>query len=173
MDPTFLYTFEFILEESEDCALIPGDFLTFYDVWDLSAGDDFFDYLSDHPPTSPGLPNLWIVSTPSTGSTPIGESPPDDPNLENVTFTYVGPMVVGPVGVDTSLGFFTFVIEQPFLQTNLVFASQINGGIGEDCIIVDTIAIERVIPEPSTVVTLGLGVVVLGAFGLSKRKRKA
>jgi hypothetical protein len=99
--------------------------------------------------------------------------PTDDPNLENVTFTYVGPMVVGPVPVDTSLGFFTFVIEQPLLQTDLVFASQINGGIGDDCIIVDTIAIERVIPEPSTVVTLGLGVVVLGAFGLSKRKRKA
>jgi hypothetical protein len=41
----------------------------------------------------------WSTSTQLTGTTPSLENPSDSPGLENVTFTYTGAVVSGPVDI--------------------------------------------------------------------------
>jgi hypothetical protein len=59
----------------------PGTFFTIYDVPGLESASV----------SAPG----WFVSVQPLGSTPSTILPPDNPTIENVTFTYTGPLVTG------------------------------------------------------------------------------
>ncbi|MBZ5594398.1 MAG: PEP-CTERM sorting domain-containing protein [Acidobacteriia bacterium] len=63
-----------------------GTFFTIYDIPDFVG-------------TGAVLPSGWGVSVQLTGLTPFNAGVPDGSLMENVTFTYTGPVINGPVDI--------------------------------------------------------------------------
>jgi len=137
-----------------------GDFFRIY---------DFFGYV----PGSITGPAGWVATTALSNPTP----PPnvliplgDDPAVPNLIWTYTGAPIVGP----TTLLNFTANSTLNFLgfEKNYVGRNTQGGGptAGQP---VDSVGNVRVpgVPEPASVISTGLGVLVLGAvYGLRRRR---
>jgi len=70
-----------------------GDFFTIYDFGHFIAGSSV-------------QPSGWTFSSSLVGPTPAGVVPPDDPTLENLTWTYTGTTIptssgIGPFSIST------------------------------------------------------------------------
>ncbi len=132
-----------------------ADFLTIYDVSGF---------------VSATAPANFTVQTPIVGINGPFTAAPDDPTLTNITFVYRGPDIT----FDT---IFTgaFIVSSSNLTNIDYYSSQrtdndgldINRKIGE----VGTTVVPGVVPEPSSLMLAGLG--VLGLVGATRRRKAA
>jgi len=140
--------------------LVAGDFLTVYDLGDLLGAAPTASY----PITS--APAGLTASTAFLGVTPAGVNPTDDPTRLNITFTYEGT----PLLTDTTFTV-TFSTAVPiagttagqFTSTDTLVAT--GGKINQS----GAVTIPVSVPEPTSVVLLGIG---LGSLALICRKVK-
>jgi hypothetical protein len=144
-------------EERADPPPAPPDqdkqsFFTFYDVYGYVPG------------TAQG-PSGWVASSSLTGLTPTGAAVSDNPNVPNITFTYVGPgSIVGPA----SLGDFTF--ESVFNTTTTgMFSDQDFSSINSAREFL-TGSVTLPIPEPGSVTLIGA--VLLPMFAGRRLRRR-
>jgi hypothetical protein len=159
-DPTYEYIF--------DTQLLPGSSLHnggFFTIYDL-----------------PGIPQTALTSQPSIlwgssiqlqGVTPPGISPPDDPQVYNVTWGWNGSSpITAPPTSNLDLGTFVVgsTVELPSPpQPTLVYVGFLNDGVtppNEGTIKV------TFVPEPSSVILLVLGAGALPLFVLGARRRR-
>jgi hypothetical protein len=143
-----------------DMKLQSGNYFTIYDITGLVPG------------TIQAPPN-WTATTALTTTPPAGLHPHDDPTLPDVTFTYNGPVIpTGQVGLgnfwfDSTSGFSTsvdFTAQNPQAST---------GNIDRN--IVSTVGPAQhegfATPEPTTMALAGLGLPLVGAARLLRRKK--
>jgi len=115
-----------------------GDFFTIYDFGHFIAGSSV-------------QPSGWTFSSSLVGTTPAGVAPPDDPTLENLTWTYSGSAIptssgVGPFSISTVGAQF-----EPSLRTGYFAAQATNatsGNPGTKINNVGRISIPAPVPVP-------------------------
>jgi hypothetical protein len=142
-DPSFLYSFHSVLTDVPNppgVEIVSGDFFTVYDLSGIILGSN-------------SQPLNWAATFNKVGDTPAGVTPPDDPAIFNVTWTYFG---TDPILAPNDLGVFS-VQSTDGLLGSLVYAGQdtllLTGGkIGN----VGTVVIQSV-PEPASLLLAGLG----------------
>jgi hypothetical protein len=137
-----------------------GTFFTIYDVGGLNMADTM----------AASLPSGWGVSFNSVGLTPstLTGSVPDNPAIFNVTFTYTGPVVQGPVTItgfdvistDNGLGL-GFYSSQATEKSNGLTHQ-------EDSFIDVPAGPATPTPEPASLVLFGTGLLSLGAAARRK-----
>jgi len=157
-DPNFVYTFHVkltnvVVPPGEEIA--PGDFFTVYDVPGLIAGTN-------------NQPFNWAASFNFVGQTPSGVSPPDNPSVLNVTWTFVGAV---PILAPQDLGFFSVEATSDIPATSLNYAGQttlIGDGKHSNAGSVTVTAV----PEPGVTVLVALPA-VLGVVWLRRRRAAA
>lgn len=134
---------------------------------------DFNGYIGDSA-VAPGV-NLWVVTAQNVGVTPshINMTADDDPNVVNVTFTYVGN---ANVAGGSELGTFTLRSQFGPAVTTGHFASQATHAIlspnsptwiqnvGHVDVPVPFRSDVEPIPEPMTMALIGSGLAGLGLF---------
>jgi len=151
----FLWTYN--IDLSTDEQLAPSNsFFTIYDFVGYVAGSV----------TGPN-PTDWTASVQLVGPTPSSVSPPDNPTVENLVFTYIGPVSTGPQTIDG----FSAISTDGTINANGAFSYQAqktanltapDQGLGPiDVPMAAT-------PEPVSVGLLGGG--LLGLAVLSRRK---
>jgi len=120
-------------------------------------------------------PSGWSASVQPVGITPTDVVPSDDPAIENVTFSYNGPLISGPMPLgdfvltsqDGDLnpnGNFSFQTGTGTIETTFDDTGTIDQGIGT--VTVPTTAT----PEPKLEWLIGLGGALLG-LGIQRRNR--
>lgn len=169
-DPTYIYTAPSVILTAGS-SLFPGDFFTFYDLPGLDA--------STIPAPSVTNPLLWSASVQTIGRTPDNTPlpSPDDPSILNVTWTYTGAII--DALADRDLGQFAirfFAVAEgltpPGLQ--LVYSAQThvselprgNAGIAN-------VLYTRIVPEPSSMVLMGLALPAMLVSLLRRRRSGA
>ena len=140
-----------------------GDFFTIYDFGHFVAGTNV-------------QPTGWAFSFALVTSPPSGVNPPDDPTLENLTWTYTGPTVI-PTG--THLGPFSVEIAtaqfQEVLQLrNTYFAAQATRSSVPNGTKINNVGQVSVpapvpVPEPTTLSLLALGAVGAAVRAIRRR----
>jgi hypothetical protein len=165
----FRWTYSVVLPT--DMKLQSGNYFTIYDFAGYQAGSGTVTSASPDPSYS----QYWTVSTTKLGPTPNGVNPLDNPEIDNLTFTFSGPtipngqMTLGNfVGVSqfgtTDESFFTAtnpraadgVIDSNITETLVPVGEQIPGPIGT--------------PEPATLALAGLGLPLIGLARYFRRK---
>jgi hypothetical protein len=152
----FRWTYSVVLPT--DMKLQAGDYFTIYDFDGYVAGSG--GVLSPYP--DPSASAYWSFSTAKTGPTPAFLNPTDDPNIDNLTWTYNGPTI--PAGKVT-LG--NFIATSLYQQSQSSFFTATNpraldGQIDNN--ITQTISPTGNgtppppgVPEPATLALVGLG----------------
>ena len=158
----FRWTYSIVLPT--DQKLQAGDYFTIYDFGGLVPGTN-------------SQPADWAYSSAKGGPVPPGLAPIDNPAIDNLTFTYGGATIPsGQVG----LGNFWAVSTVGESVTVAFTAQNPQASSGQlDRNIVDTLApapaIDIVppsgVPEPTTMALAGLGLPILGAARLFRRKK--
>jgi len=140
-----------------------GDFFTIYDFGHFIAG-------------SAVQPSGWTFSSSLVGTTPSNVNPPDDPTLENLTWTYSGPTLptssgIGPFSVST-----VGVQLQPSLNVGY-FAAQATNATSGNPVGTKINNVGRVsvpapvpVPEPATLSLLAFGAAAASARAIRRRK---
>ena len=126
-----------------------GDFFTIY---------DFGNFI----PGSNSQPIGWALTALPVGITPGQTLPTDNPGVLNLTWTYDGPTITGPM---LDIGTFRVTVVGPVSPIGVSqFASQSTRASGADAGTklqnIGAIPVPVPIPEPGTLILLGLG----GAF---------
>lgn len=150
-----------------------GSYFTIYDFGGYVGGTG--SVLSPFPDDT--YAGYWSFSTSKTGPTPDRLNPQDDPNVDNLTWTYNGPTINGE---GKALG--NFVATSNFDQTQTSFFTatnpRLNGEI--DSNITETLSPTGTVtppppgvPEPTTLALAGLGLPLVGAARWYRRKKAA
>jgi hypothetical protein len=157
----FTYSYDAAITANQE-QIASGNFFRIY---------DFAGYI----PGSATAPANWTVTVANSNPTP----PPavilqygDDPNIPNITFTYTGSVpLTGPV----SLGDFTIQsIYSSGSMTTKDFVGQSTNIGTTSASLLDSrgdVAVPSLVPEPSSVLSAGIGVILLG-MGYAARRRK-
>jgi hypothetical protein len=157
----FRWTYAIVLPT--DMKLQAGDYFTIYDFGGLV-------------PNSNVQPANWAFSTTNSGPVPPGLSPSDNPSLPNLTWTYNGATIPsGQIG----LGNFWAVSTNSTSVTVAFTAQNPQASTGQsDRNIVDTLAPApgsvtppSGVPEPTTLALAALGLPLMGAARLIRRKK--
>jgi hypothetical protein len=146
----------------------PGNFATLYDVNGL---------VPNSPVTlSPSLAALFAASVQNVGRTPPEINPVDNPNVPNISLTYMLNMEtnLAPGAAELLLGNFSFLSTIGVIaQTDYAAATQRNNpGFPDDEGIANNLATAAgpaPAPEPSTIALVCAGVPVL--LGMAARRR--
>jgi hypothetical protein len=157
----FRWTYSVVLPT--DMKLQAGNSFTIYDFDGYISGSG--KVLSPYPDDSAAA--YWTFSTSKTGPTPPLLSPTDDPNIDNLTWTYNGPTV--PAGKVT-LG--NFVATSKYSESKDSFFTATNPRAADGVIdsnITNTITPTGQdtpppppVPEPTALALVGLGLPLVG-----------
>ena len=133
-----------------------GTFFTVYDVLGLQ--------------TVNASPANWTSSEQLVGITPSSALPVDSPTIENITWTYTGPVVDGPISITG----FSFTSTDGLQQTG-VFTSQDTKNVGAQSGDTDQVigavgvpAAPSPVPEPSSLLLVGTG--IMGLIGMTRQR---
>jgi len=141
-----------------------GDYFTIYDFQGLIAGSEF-------------APADWSISTAFVGVTPASQIVPDNPGIENITFTYTGAATlfgpIDPVGGIGAFGADSTICGQ---TSGGHYASQThknNPGHGDNNTLQSNNGslVTPSVPETSSLMLLVPGLVPLGMM-IRRRSRK-
>jgi hypothetical protein len=147
---------------TSDQQVTTGDFFTIYDFGSFVMGSNL-------------QPTGWSFSSAFVTSPPTGGNPPDNPSLENLTWTYTGTAAI-PSG--TQLGNFSVAVATSHFEAspqtrNGYFAAQgTRTGLpaGSKIANVGQIPVPVAIPEPTTLSLLALAGVSSAFRALRRRK---
>lgn len=157
----FAFTYSATL--ASDQALFSGSYFTLYDIRGFTGFGD--------------VPDNWTPSSQLLGITPANVLPTDDAGIQNVTFTYTGPVLNFDVNEDAnierelgnfvifsttgSVGFEDFTSEA--IKNSGAARGTLVATIGEDAIAVPGGGPAGAIPEPSAWAMLIAGFGLVGA----------
>ena len=136
-----------------------GDFFTIY---------DFGNFIPD----SNSQPVGWTLTASPVGLTPEHTLPTDNPSVLNLTWTYNGPTITGPM---LDIGVFRVTVAGPLTPTGTSqFTSQSTRSSGPNAGTklqnIGAIPVPVPIPEPGVTALLAIGGVFLGRSILRRRK---
>jgi len=168
----FRWTYSVVLPT--DMKLQAGNYFTIYDFAGYKSGTGMVTSASPDPSYS----DYWSLTTTKMGPTPDRLNPQDDPNIENLTFTYNGPEI--PSG-QLTLG--NFIAASTFGTTGASFftatnpqalSGNIDSNITSTLVPVGSeIPAPVSTPEPATLVLAGLGLPLIGLGRYIRRKGQA
>ncbi len=135
------------IDITSDQIVTAGDFFTIYDFGPFIAGSN-------------SQPSGWSFSSSLVGPTPAGINAPDNPNILNLTWTYIGSSNLTGTGIGPFSVMIAGVQEVPLTRDSF-FAAQgtraTGGDAGTKVNNVGRIPVPAPIPEPSSVALIGLG----------------
>lgn len=155
------YRWTYAIVLPTDSMLQSGDYFTIY---------DFGGFV----PNSIVTPAGWNVAVANLGSTPGRLNPDDDAALPNMTFTYGGPTInTGQTGLGNFWADSTFSQSTDSFftaQTHRTSDGRPDSNITETVVPVPTGSTIGA-PEPATLALAGLGLPLVGAARLLRRKK--
>lgn len=150
------YRFCYSVTLQSQSVLQPGDYFTIYDFAGRVDGSQW-------------QPEGFTFSTSKVGFTPDKTHPNDDPNIDNLTWTYTGEALING---ERYLGQFCILSTIPYTttddftgQTRKPDGSEFNNNITDT-----TVPVPSPVPEPSTWLLAGFGMATAAGMCLYRRR---